>query len=134
MGVESNYYARLGIPVNATPEELRRAYREAARQLHPDTNVEAGETELFLSVQEAYDVISDPEKRTAYDATLPPEVFAPPPVKVSTLYSRGKISARERTSTSLYSGRTKSFIRGRTFLKRAHKPLPDPGLLDVHAG
>ncbi len=91
MGFESNYYARLGIPVNATPEELRRAYREAARHLHPDTNVEPGETELFLTVQEAYDVISDPEKRAAYDATLPPEYFAPPPVKINALYSRGRI-------------------------------------------
>jgi Ca-activated chloride channel homolog len=92
MGFESNYYARLGIPVNATPDELRRAYREAARQLHPDTNVKPGETELFLTVQEAYDVISDPEKRAAYDATLPPEYFTPPPVKYNVVYSRSKIN------------------------------------------
>ncbi len=91
MGPESNYYARLGVPVNASTDELRHAYRQAARQLHPDTNVDAGATELFLTIQEAYDVISDPVKRAAYDASLPAELFAPPPVKISALYSRGKI-------------------------------------------
>jgi Ca-activated chloride channel family protein len=95
MGIESNYYARLGIPVNANADELRRAYREAARQLHPDTNVEPGATEVFLTVQEAYDVISDPIKRAAYDATLPSELFAPPPVKISALYSRSQLRRGE---------------------------------------
>jgi Ca-activated chloride channel family protein len=91
MGLESNYYARLGIPVNASMDELRHAYRQAARLLHPDTNVEPGATEVFLTIQEAYDVISDPVKRAAYDASLPAEVFAPPPVRVGVLYSRAKI-------------------------------------------
>jgi len=93
MGLEPNYYDRLGIPVNASTDELRSAYRGAARRLHPDTNVEPGATEMFLDVQEAYAVISDQAKRAAYDATLPPELFTDPPVKLSALYSRGKIPA-----------------------------------------
>jgi Ca-activated chloride channel homolog len=93
MGLEPNYYDRLGVPVNASTDELRSAYREAARRLHPDTNVEQGATEMFLSVQEAYSVISDRGKRAAYDATLPSELFEAPPVKLSALYSRGKILA-----------------------------------------
>jgi Ca-activated chloride channel family protein len=102
MGSESNFYARLGVPVNATTDELRHAYRQAARQLHPDTNVEPGATELFLTIQEAYDIISDPTKRAAYDATLAPELFAPPPVKVSALYSRVNI-LRSKEPQVVYS-------------------------------
>jgi Ca-activated chloride channel family protein len=94
---EPNYYDHLGIPANATPEELRSAYREAALRLHPDTNVEPGATEMFLVVQEAYAVISDPVRRAAYDATLPPELFATPPVKLSALYSRGRILANQES-------------------------------------
>lgn len=91
MDNESNFYARLRIPVNATAEEIRRAYRDSARQLHPDTNTRSGDTELFLTVQDAYEVISDPVKRAAYDSTLPAECFLPPPVKVNALYSRSQV-------------------------------------------
>jgi Ca-activated chloride channel family protein len=51
-------------------EEVRRAYREAALHLHPDKNVSPGETELFLSVNKAYEVLSDPELRKEYDQLL----------------------------------------------------------------
>jgi Ca-activated chloride channel family protein len=81
-------YNRLGLPVNATTEDIRHSYREAALRLHPDTNTDPGETEIFLSIQQAYDVISDPAKRAAYDKTLPASEFLPPRIKFSTLYSR----------------------------------------------
>jgi Ca-activated chloride channel family protein len=88
MTKEINLYARLGLPMDATPEEIRRAYREAARRLHPDTNVESGQTELFLGVQQAYEVLSDPVKKIAYDGTIPAEQKKPPAVNLNSYYSR----------------------------------------------
>ena len=63
-----NYYEILGIPRDATIEDIRRAYRHSAQRLHPDKNVRPGDTELFLDATQAYDVLSDPQKRAAYDA------------------------------------------------------------------
>lgn len=65
-----DYYSILGVPRNASQEELRRAYREAALRLHPDKNVSPGDTELFLETSRAYEVLIDPETREAYDLKL----------------------------------------------------------------
>jgi Ca-activated chloride channel family protein len=65
-----DYYAVLGVPRNATTEQMRRAYREAALRLHPDKNVRPGDTELFLEIGRAYEVLSDPASRKAYDQQL----------------------------------------------------------------
>ncbi len=70
MEAGKDYYAILGIPRNATPEQLRRAYRDAAQKLHPDKNIAPGETELFLEVSQAYETLIDPESRAAYDTEL----------------------------------------------------------------
>jgi Ca-activated chloride channel family protein len=65
-----NYYDLLEIPSDATPEEVRRAYHEAARRLHPDVNSEPSSNEMFLQAQKAYEVLSDPKARDLYDQTL----------------------------------------------------------------
>jgi Ca-activated chloride channel family protein len=65
-----DYYALLGVPRNASPEQLRRAFREAALRLHPDRNVEPGDTELFIEINEAYEALINPKSREAYDAKL----------------------------------------------------------------
>jgi Ca-activated chloride channel homolog len=91
MDLKNNHYARLGIPIDATPEEIRWAYREAARRLHPDSNPNPGATELFLKIQESYDIISDPQKRAEYDRTLPEGFTIPPPIAIGVQYSRSTL-------------------------------------------
>jgi len=70
VSVEKDYYTLLKVPRNATTEQIRRAFREAAHQLHPDKNIRLGETELFLSVSKAYETLIDPDLRAAYDEEL----------------------------------------------------------------
>ena len=63
-----DYYATLNISPEAGAEDIRLAYRQLARQLHPDAQgAQAGTTLLFRQIQEAYEVLSDPLKRHAYD-------------------------------------------------------------------
>jgi Ca-activated chloride channel homolog len=83
-----DYYALLGVARDAPPEEIKRAYFEAAQKLHPDKNTVAGETELFLGVQQAYEVLSNPQRRAQYDALLPPEKKLILPYQHRILYSR----------------------------------------------
>ncbi len=66
-----NYYTLLGVPRDATPEEIQRAYRWAARRYHPDRNPSPEATEQFLRIQEAYETLRDPQRKAAYDRKLP---------------------------------------------------------------
>ncbi|MCW5876151.1 MAG: VWA domain-containing protein [Anaerolineales bacterium] len=90
-----NYYARLGVRRTASLEDVQHAYRAAARKYHPDANPHPGAKELFLLVQEAYNVLSDPTRRRSYDASLPPDVETPPDLMVNALYSRGQVTPGE---------------------------------------
>jgi molecular chaperone DnaJ len=62
----TNLYETLGVAKNASAEEIKKAYRKLAREHHPDAS--SGDEAKFKEVQGAYDVLSDPEKRKAYDA------------------------------------------------------------------
>jgi molecular chaperone DnaJ len=68
----TDYYELLGISRNATQDEIKRAYRRLARQLHPDTGHGDTQSEArFKEVARAYEVLSDPDKRRRYDAYGP---------------------------------------------------------------
>lgn len=62
-----DYYEILGVPRNASPEEIKASFRRLARQYHPDVNKEDGAEEKFKEINEAYGVLSDAEKRARYD-------------------------------------------------------------------
>ncbi len=67
MAIKQDYYEVLGVPRNASDEEIKKAFRRLAKQYHPDRNKELGAEEKFKEINEAYQVLSDPEKRRKYD-------------------------------------------------------------------
>jgi curved DNA-binding protein len=78
-----DYYAALGVPREASGDEIRKAFRRLARKYHPDVSKEPDAEARMKEVNEAYAVLSDPEKRAAYDQLgrgyRPGEEFRPPP-------------------------------------------------------
>src|SRR5438552_4774073 len=67
MAVKRDYYEVLGVQRDASADDIRRAFRKLARQYHPDVNKDEGTTGRFKEVNEAYEVLSDAEKRRQYD-------------------------------------------------------------------
>jgi curved DNA-binding protein len=78
-----DYYQTMGLPREATPDDIKRAYRKLARKYHPDVSKEPDAEARFKEVGEAYEVLHDPEKRAAYDQLGPNwkagQEFRPPP-------------------------------------------------------
>jgi curved DNA-binding protein CbpA len=66
----TNYYDLLGVSPDATPDEMKAAYRQLVKQHHPDTGAES---DFIHQLNEAYAVLSDPDRRAAYDYQPTPE-------------------------------------------------------------
>ena len=67
MAVKRDYYEVLGLPRDASNEDIKKAFRKLAFQFHPDRNHDAGASDKFKEINEAYEVLSDNDKRAAYD-------------------------------------------------------------------
>ena len=67
MAEKRDYYEVLGVSKNATPDEIKKAYRKLAMKYHPDVNKDPGAEDKFKEINEAYEVLSDEQKRQTYD-------------------------------------------------------------------
>src|ERR1700730_7625165 len=67
--VEKDFYKELGVSSDASADEIKRAYRKLARDVHPDTNSDPSPAGSFKAGSEAHSVLSDPAKRKEYDET-----------------------------------------------------------------
>ena len=64
---DTEYYDTLGIPKDASANDIKKAYRNLAKKYHPDVNHGEGAEEKFKEISEAYEVLADEEKRERYD-------------------------------------------------------------------
>lgn len=67
MPATRDYYEVLGVPRDASADDIKKAFRSRARDVHPDTSDHENAEELFKELNEAYEVLSDPDKRSSYD-------------------------------------------------------------------
>ncbi len=99
---ELTFYDQLGLPRDATPEEIRRAYHQLVFRLHPDKNVNKGETELFIDIHKAYECLSNPSRKKKYDESLPEAQVQSVMLDIKTYYSQASI-LRLREPQLIYS-------------------------------
>lgn len=91
MSDKTDFYDRLNIDTGASEEAIKKAYRLAVRKTHPDVNRNDGATQLFLDIQEAYKILSDPRKKGAYDDGRAP-LGTPAAVQTATEYSQDTLT------------------------------------------
>jgi curved DNA-binding protein len=104
MAADRDFYQILGVPREASQEDIQRAYRRLARTLHPDVNKDPAAEERFKDVSEAYDVLSDPQTRRRYDAFGPDFRQVPEDVDPET-WRRAQAGARATAGAGGRAGR-----------------------------
>jgi tetratricopeptide (TPR) repeat protein len=123
-----NYYEILGVPRNATTEQIKRRYRQLVRRYHPDVAEDkTAAQKIFLEINEAYQTLVDPNKRVIYDASLDMEAFSRHPnyrvqSESSTFdYKQGGITGREASTSKVAEAQRlvqeaqMAFIRGQFY-------------------
>src|SRR5690554_2232698 len=90
-----DHYAILRVPSTASDEQIREAYRLAARRFHPDANKAPGAAVVFKDINTAYKVLSDPAKRADYDANWQKRATDTPGLVVEPVFSRRKVRKLE---------------------------------------
>jgi curved DNA-binding protein len=143
-----DYYKTLGVERTASADEIKKVYRRLARKYHPDVSKEPNAEEKFKEVQEAYEVLKDPEKRVAYDQLGPGmqsgQEFRPPPDWGSGFEFRGRPRGRSNPEmdaqfsdffSSLFGGRG-AFAEGESFTRsgRDHHARVDIDLEEAYRG
>jgi curved DNA-binding protein len=100
---DRDFYQILGVPRDASQQDIQRAYRKLARQYHPDVNSDPVAAERFKDISEAYDVLSDPETRSRYDAFGPDFRQVPEGMDPQT-WRRAQAGARARERAGAGAG------------------------------
>lgn len=89
--MDENFYNLLKVPLDATPEEIREAYFNAAKLFHPDVNPDKDTQKEFIRIQQAYESLSVPAKRMEYDTYFNLNVTEQTSINLNTLFSRTAI-------------------------------------------
>jgi curved DNA-binding protein CbpA len=97
---QPDYYAVLGVPRDASAGAIKQAYRELVRRYHPDAAGDSPQARSqFERLQEAYEVLSDSDKRAKYDATLPPRKYPLPELDAQSLWREATALVFERSDS-----------------------------------
>lgn len=113
----NDYYKILGVPVNATEEQIKRAYREKAKQYHPDVSHARGSNIRFQLLGEAYQTLIHKDKRRRYDIKLKYGIETR--IQDREHYKRYGTSGRQRPGTSYHY----NFFRSKRKLKQHKKTI-----------
>ena len=128
-----DYYKILGVARTAAAEDIKKSYRRMARKYHPDVSKEKDAEQKFKEVQEAYEVLKDPEKRAAYDQLgsdwKSGQQFRPPPDWASGFEFSGGGGGTRRAAPARRCSRTRAsaISSRRSSAARVRSERPDGG-------